>query len=333
MDGQLRREVTTERIAKCDRHRRRTDHRPISGGAGHAELHTTVAARSAQNGASALPPTNGSSAVVVPRTVAAVPHVKGDDEEERSFLRDLIDCVRDQTSLSHLLAPIADLESIQAQLRQLGDSAVQIESLEGNELRTDAVVVAEAVLARIVFARDSDGLLTWLNAYLKPPSFDGVEGGRLIVVNGPSGAGKSTLMTALQSHASFPLVVLDEPEHIGAVQPGYLIWRDTAPALHRGYLAAIRALASTGNHVALSAAGHPYDEISAAFEGLPIIRIGVHCDHSALVEREQRTGRWAGIAAQSLDVHDGWIYDLEFDTTHSPDPAELAAQVLQLVAR
>ena len=247
------------------------------------------------------------------------------------MLRGVIDCVRDQTSLSHLLAPIADLDSIRAQLEQLGDSEVEIESLEGNELRTDAVVVAEAVVARIVFARDIDGLLTWLHAYVKPPFFDGVDGGRIIVVNGPSGAGKSTLMTALQSHASFPLVVLDEPEHIGTVQPGYLIWRDTAPALHRGYLASIRALTSTGNHVALSAAGHPHDEISAAFKGLPIIRIGMHCDISVLMEREQRTGRWAGIAAQSLDVHDGWTYDLEFDTTHGPDSAELAAQVLLVI--
>ena len=257
--------------------------------------------------------------------------MEGGHEGDRRSLRGVIDCVRDQTSLSHLLAPIADLDSIRAQLEQLGDSEVEIESLEGNELRTDAVVVAEAVVARIVFARDIDGLLTWLHAYVKPPFFDGVDGGRIIVVNGPSGAGKSTLMTALQSHASFPLVVLDEPEHIGTVQPGYLIWRDTAPALHRGYLASIRALTSTGNHVALSAAGHPHDEISAAFKGLPIIRIGMHCDISVLMEREQRTGRWAGIAAQSLDVHDGWTYDLEFDTTHGPDSAELAAQVLLVI--
>ena len=45
MDCQLRHAVTTERIAKCDRHRRRADHRPICGGAGHAVLQTTVASR------------------------------------------------------------------------------------------------------------------------------------------------------------------------------------------------------------------------------------------------------------------------------------------------
>jgi chloramphenicol 3-O-phosphotransferase len=266
-------------------------------------------------------------------TLAAVPRVEGGDEGERRFLRSLIDCVHDQTSFSHLVVPTVDHELIRAQLQRMGEGAVEIESIAGNHVRTDAVVVSEGVVARIVFARDGDGLLTWLHAHVKPPAFDGVEGGQIIVVNGPSGAGKSTLMVALQSHASFPLVVLDEPEHIGAVQPGYLIWRDTAPALQRGYLAAIRALACSGNHVVLSAAGRPHGEISDAFEGVPIIRVGMRCDFSVLVDREQRTGRWAGIAAQSLSVHDGWAYDLEFDTTHGPDPAGLAERVLQLVAR
>ncbi len=270
--------------------------------------------------------------MVVPRTLTFVSGPEGGYERDRSFLRLLIDCVRDQTSFSHLVAPIADRESIRAQLQRLGESAVEIESIEGNDVRTDATVVSDGVVARIVFARDGDGLLTWLHVYVKPPSFGGVEGGRLIVVNGPSGAGKSTLMAALQSIASFPLVVFDEPEHIGAVQPGYVIWRDTAPALHRGYLAAIRTLAGTGNHVALSAAGHPHKEIAEAFTGVQIIRVGMHCDLSVLVAREQRTGRWAGIAARSLSVHDGWRYDVEFDTTHGPDPAGLAAHVLQLVA-
>lgn len=170
-----------------------------------------------------------------------------------------------------------------------------------------------------------------MHVYLKPPSFSGVSGGQIIVVNGPSGSGKSTLMDALQAVAPFPLVVLDEPEHVGTVQPGYLIWRDAAPALHRGYLAAIRALASEGNHVAVSAAGHGHAEIAAAFDGVPTVRIGLHCDVDVLLHRERRTGRWAGIAGQSLTVHDGWTYDLEFDTTNGPDPRELAEQVLDLL--
>ena len=106
-------------------------------------------------------------------------------------------------------------------------------------------------------------------------------------------AGKSTLMQALQSQATFPLVVLDEPEQIGTVQPGYLIWRDRAPSLHRGYLAAIATLAHAGNHVALSAAGHPYEEIAGVFDGVAVVTVGLTCDFEVLCERERRTGRWA----------------------------------------
>jgi chloramphenicol 3-O-phosphotransferase len=155
-----------------------------------------------------------------------------------------------------------------------------------------------------------------------------VPGGRVIIVNGPSGAGKSTLMRALQSAASFPLVVLDEPEQVGTVQPGYMIWRDTAPSLHRGYLAGAAALAREGNHVALSAGGHAQDELLAAFDGIPVVTVGLTCDIEVLSRRERRTGRWAGIAAASLGAHRGWAYDLQFDTTDNPDAGAIAVQVL-----
>jgi chloramphenicol 3-O-phosphotransferase len=263
---------------------------------------------------------------------ACVSRVVDGNEADASFLRALIDRIGDQQSFADLIAPTVDGELISTELRTLGAGPVEIQSIDGHDLRTDVdVTAADDVTARIVFARDGSGLLTWLHVYVKPPSFPGVAGGRIIVVNGPSGSGKSTLMVGLQSVAPFPLVVLDEPEHVGTVQPGYLIWRDTAPALHRGYLAAIRALAGEGNHVALSAAGHGHAEIAEAFAGVPMVRIGLHCDVDVLVDRERRTGRWAGIAHQSLTVHDGWTYDLEFDTTHGPDPRELAERVLELV--
>ena len=251
--------------------------------------------------------------------------------DEWTFLGALIERVRDNRSIEDLVAPTVDEEAIRTRLHRVCNSPVTIESIAGNDLRIDAVVTTERDVARIVFARDEAGLLTWLHVYVKPPQFPGVAGGLIIVVNGPSGAGKSTLMHELQGAAPFPLVVLDEPEQIGTAQPGYLIWRDTAPALHRGYLAAIRALASAGNHVVLSAAGHDEGEISDAFTGVPIVRVGMFCDLDVLVDREQRTGRWAGIAAQSLGVHDGWTYDLEFDTTDDPDPLELARRVLRQV--
>ncbi len=216
-------------------------------------------------------------------------------------------------------------------LRPLGHAGAVIESIAGSDERVDATVTANGTEGRVVFARSVAGLVNWLDVYLRPERFDGLPGGRVIVVNGPSGAGKSTLMRALQSVATFPLVLLDEPEHIGTVQPGYLIWRDSAPSLHRGYLAAIAALARTGNHVALSAAGHPHHQLLGAFDGVPTVIVGLTCEFHVLVERERRTGRWAGIAAASVGVHEGWTYDLEFDTTKGPDPLDLARIVLDRV--
>lgn len=246
-------------------------------------------------------------------------------------MHDLLRRVRLGADISDLLVADTDAGQVAASLRPLGGDHTVVESIVGSGERVDAVVSDAGVHARVVFAHDATGLLTWLQVYPRPDRFDGVPGGRSIVVNGPSGAGKSTLLRALQSAAAFPLVVLDEPEQIGTVQPGYLIWRDRAPSLHRGYLAAIGALARAGNHVALSAAGHPYDEILDAFDGVPLVTVGLTCAFDVLLHRERRTGRWAGIAADSLHVHDGWRYDLEFDTSAGPDPAELACRVLALV--
>ena len=256
----------------------------------------------------------------------------GGDEGARALLSALMERVGDNRLISDLLAPNVDADQIEVELRPVCTGHVSIDSIAGNESRIDAVVTCDLRVARIVFARNEDGLVTWLHTYMKPAPFPGIAGGLVIVVNGPSGAGKSTLMRSLQSVACFPLVVLDEPEHIGVVQRGYLIWRESAPALHRGYLAAIAALAGAGNHVAVSAAGHTYDEIVKAFSGVQVISVGLRCDFDVLVDREQRTGRWAGIAAESLGVHDGWAYDLEIDTTNGPDALELARRVLVLVA-
>lgn len=259
--------------------------------------------------------------------------VSEETQRSQALLQRLIGRLRDGAAISDLLATSADADLVAATLQPLCRDHTVVESIAGSRERVDAVVsnAGAGVHARVVFAHDAAGRLTWLHVYLRPDRFDGILGGRIIVVNGPSGAGKSTLLRALQSAADFPLVVLDEPEQIGSVQPGYLIWRDRAPSLHRGYLAAIGALARAGNHVAVSAAGHPYDEILDAFDGVPLVTVGLTCAFDVLMHRERRTGRWAGIAADSLHVHDGWRYDLEFDTTAGPHPAELARRVLALI--
>ncbi|MFT3851468.1 MAG: hypothetical protein QM733_01795 [Ilumatobacteraceae bacterium] len=150
--------------------------------------------------------------------------------------------------------------------------------------------------------------------FRRPPDFTGVDGGRVVVVNGPSGSGKSSVLDAIAASSELPWVIFDEPV-LGSVRQPYLIWRDRAPVLHLGFLDAIAAVARRGNLVGLSAAGHPAGRIDEVFVGIETVRVGLDCSTEALIDRERgRDGRWGGLAVSSLRDHDGWRYDLRFDT-------------------
>ncbi len=230
--------------------------------------------------------------------------------------------------MSALLAPGVDANRVSRLLGPAARGYAVIDWIAINGERVDAVVTAGESQWRIVFGSSSEMTIDWLDVFERPNHIESVTGGRAVLLNGPSGSGKSALMLAMQRIATAPLVVFDEPEHVGTVQPEYLIWRDRAPALHRGYLDAIAALARAGNQVALPAAGHRQAEFVEAFGDVPIRSVGLRCEFDVLVKRERRSGRWGGIAAESLGVHDGWTYDVEFDTTHAPDPLEMARQLL-----
>lgn len=228
------------------------------------------------------------------------------------------------TLLSGLLA-----EDTTAVLSRLVDSPAAKEVLAGiaaaqpvvewfgiNETRVDAVVSTRFGRFRIVYFTRDGVTIDQLAVFRRPARFDGVEGGRVVVVNGPSGSGKSSVLAAIAANSSLPWVIFDEPV-IGTVDQPYLIWRDRAPGMHRGFLDAIAALARRGNLVGLSAGGHPASVIDDAFccAGLEIVRVGLECDIDTLVRRELgREGRWGGIATASLTDHEGWSYDVRFDT-------------------
>ncbi len=240
----------------------------------------------------------------------------------------MLDRVRRALPLSDLLASSVDPTRTAELLGPPARADARIDWIRVNGERVDATVTTDESQWRIVFGCSSPMTIEWLDVFERPARSEGVTGGRAVLVNGPSGAGKSTLMRAMQEIANDPFVVFDEPEHIGTVQPGYLIWRDRAPALHRGYLDAIAALARAGNQVAVPGAGRRQAEFVDAFGDVPILSVGLTCELAVLVERERRSGRWGGIAAESLAVHDGWSYDVEFDTTDAPDPMALARHIL-----
>ena len=194
--------------------------------------------------------------------------------------------------------------------------------------RVDAVVSAgDGAEWRIVLVAGDGRDIEQLDIIERPPPLAPIPGGRLVVVNGPSGAGKSELLSQLTRRSRTPWVVFDEPTY-GAVDDAFLVWRDAAEPLHRGFLAGMAALAAEGNQVATSAAGHPQDWFRRAVADVPTLYVGLHCPRAVLLEREQgRTGRWGGLAEASLGDHDGWDYDLELDSEHTP-PADLADAVL-----
>ncbi len=138
------------------------------------------------------------------------------------------------------------------------------------------------------------------------------------------------MLRAIQSTSSLPWVVFDEPM-FGTVNVEYLIWRETAESLHRGFLDGIAALARAGNYVAVASGGHPAALFDAVFIEVPMVRIGLDCDTDELERRErQRNDVPAGLALASPAIHEGWQYDLRFDTTKTPAD-EMAAAALAAI--
>jgi chloramphenicol 3-O phosphotransferase len=214
-----------------------------------------------------------------------------------------------------------------AALREHADLEVRSLAVNGN--RIDVVAGTSDDEWRVVLGSADFVNVQWISAIARPSPFDGVEGGHAVVVNGPSSSGKSTLLRAFARSQSVPWVIFDEPM-LGEVDPGYLIWRDRSPRLHLGFLHAIAALAREGNLVALAAGGHPRSMVEAAFVEVPVLWIGLDCSASELERRERgRIDVAGGLWAASPEVHDGWMYDLRFDT----EAVSVDEQVRQIAAR
>jgi len=206
-----------------------------------------------------------------------------------------------------------------------------VRSIAVNGSRVDVVAGDEEREWRVVFTTTDAHHVDRLDVYERPPNAVAHEGGVAVVVNGPSSAGKSTTLRALQAADTQPWIVFDEPM-FGDVAVGYLIWRDRSPELHRGFLDGIAALARAGNRVAVAAGGHPGAMFDAAFEGIPTLRVGLDCDIAELTRRERgRRDVPGGHAAASADVHDGWTYDVRFDTTDG-DVDELIERITTAIA-
>ena len=229
-------------------------------------------------------------------------------------------------SVRDLLADDEEAPEVLVALAPLSEqpSPPSIEWSVVNVDRVDASLTSGGREWRLVYFVAADEGIRAVHLYEKPPPYEPVADGLVIVVNGPSGAGKSTLIEAVRTSAPDLWVAFDEPV-MGTVDPAYWIWRDVAPSLHRGVFAAIAALAREGNQVITAAGGFPFDLVQTALERVRAVYVGLDCPLEVLLERELgREGRWGGIAESSLAAHEGWTYDLRFDS--STESAESMAE-------
>ena len=109
-------------------------------------------------------------------------------------------------------------------LAEISSSSPTLEWFGVNERRVDATVSSASGQYRIVYFSADREAIDQVWVYRRPRLFDGVEGGRVVVVNGPSGAGKSSVLSAIAASSRLPWVIFDEPV-VGSVDETYLIWR------------------------------------------------------------------------------------------------------------
>jgi chloramphenicol 3-O phosphotransferase len=160
---------------------------------------------------------------------------------------------------------------------------------------------------------------------------------RVIVLNGTSSSGKSSIARCLQSLLPEPWLTIGVDDLISAVPPAMLMSEDgltfTADGevvvgpgyrkLEEAWCQGVAAMARAGTGVIL-------DQVflkgviaqrrwSAVLDGLHVLRVGVRCDPLVATVREANRGdRVQGMAAkQARVVHQGMVYDMEVDTTHT----------------
>lgn len=222
-------------------------------------------------------------------------------------------------------ARAADIVATLAPIARASGSTVEWVAVNGR--RVDVGATAGEREWRVALSIDSDGVHS-AAAFEQPALFPGVPGGRAVIVNGPSSVGKSTVMDAVLDAASSPWVKFDELS-FGVVASRFLIWRDRSPTLPRGFLAGITALALEGNQVILAGSGRESSVFDDLRSRVPTVDVGLDCPLDVRVERQsRRSDRWGGLTEGDDSQHDGWTYDIRFDTSET-SAEEIALAILQ----
>lgn len=160
---------------------------------------------------------------------------------------------------------------------------------------------------------------------------------RVIVLNGGSSSGKSGIVRCLQALLPDPWLALGVDSFVDALparmrgaDAGIAFAADGAVtvgpqfrALDAAWARGVAAMARAGARIVVDdvflGGAASQQRWREALEGLPVLWVGVRCEEAVAAARETARGdRTPGMAAsQARTVHDGVVYDLEVDTTHT----------------
>jgi chloramphenicol 3-O phosphotransferase len=159
----------------------------------------------------------------------------------------------------------------------------------------------------------------------------------VIVLNGGSSSGKSGIARCLQAVLPDPWLAFGTDTLIQAMPhsvrtsaagiqfapDGGVIVGPEFRALEAAWITGIAAMARAGARIIVDEVllGGPASQQRwrNALDPLPVLWVGVRCDRAVAAAREIARGdRVPGMAASQADaVHQGIVYDLQVDTTHT----------------
>jgi chloramphenicol 3-O phosphotransferase len=177
--------------------------------------------------------------------------------------------------------------------------------------------------------------------------------GQVVILNGAPRSGKSSIVAAIQEAFDGIWINLgvDQARAMTPPQlqpgvglrPGEETHRaaPSVPLLYAALYDSVAAHSKLGLNVAVDVGHHDASILADAarrLEGLPVLFVGVHCPLEVIMERRRASepGMYATaeehepvpppVLRWQREVHGGWAYDLEVDTSRQ-SPAECAAAI------
>jgi chloramphenicol 3-O phosphotransferase len=156
---------------------------------------------------------------------------------------------------------------------------------------------------------------------------------QVIVLRGSSSSGKTGIARCLKAILPQPWISIGVDDLINALPPslvgsdsgikigqqGEITIGDSFREISAAWMAGVAAMARAGAHIIIDGGAAPQERVRAHLEGLTVLWVGVHCDPEILSGREIARGdRVIGMAGKQAGIlHNGVVYDIEVDTSHS----------------